>query len=517
MPAGEQVALEPALAQVLREHLGDPADLGDALVGRHQVAEELPVRRLEHGLEAVGRGLVRGHHPEVVRVHPDHVAQPRPQHGDGADGAGAGLGDVHRVIGELGQPQVAQQLAAVGVRGGAHPLRAVRVERAQLGDQPALAVEQLLRPVRPEPLLELGAVCGVVAGLRQRHLVRAPRALDELAVHLVRPRPALRSAQDERGPAWPVDPPLGVELLLGVGPDPGDLGDDLVQRRGHPLVDGHGVFAVEPALDDVGPVAVPLQLVEQLLLGDPGHHRRVGDLVAVEVQDRQHGAVVDRVQELVRLPRPGQRTGLGLAVADHAGDQQVRVVERRAVGVRERVAELAALVDRARGLRRGVAGDAAGEGELPEQRLHALGVVGDVRVPLRVGALQVRRRHHARAAVPGAGDVERVEVVADDDAVEVRPQERQARGGAPVPEQPGLDVLGRERLAQERVVHQVDLPDGQVVRGAPPGVEPAEVVGGRGARSSALRVRLRSWSSGRLLLWVGDGCSRAGVLHPTPT
>jgi hypothetical protein len=117
-----------------------------------------------------------------------------------------------------------------------------------------------------------------------------------------------RTSAGQRGRSTPT---LGVELRLGVGADPGDLGDDLVQRRGHPLVDGHGVF-VPPALDHVGPVAVPLQLLEQLLLGDPGHHRRVGDLVAVEVQDRQHGAVVDRVDELVRLPRPGQRAGLGL-------------------------------------------------------------------------------------------------------------------------------------------------------------------------------------------------------------
>ena len=68
------------------------------------------------------------------------------------------------------------------------------------------------------------------------------------------------------------------------------------------------------------------------------------------------------------MPARRERPGLGLAVADHAGDQEVGVVERRAKGVRERVAELAALVDRAGRLGRGVARDAAGEGELPEER-----------------------------------------------------------------------------------------------------------------------------------------------------
>ena len=58
------------------------------------------------------------------------------------------------------------------------------------------------------------------------------------------------------------------------------------------------------------------------------------------------------------MPAGGQRSGLGLAVADDAGDDQVGVVERRAEGVAEAVAELAPLVDRARGLGGDVAGDA---------------------------------------------------------------------------------------------------------------------------------------------------------------
>src|SRR3546814_18892483 len=71
--------------------------------------------------------------------------------------------------------------------------------------------------------------------------------------------------------------------------------------------------------------------------------------------------------DLVRVPGGGQRTGLRLAVTDDAGDHDVRVVERRSEGVGQRVAELSALVDRTRHLRRDVARDAAGDGELPEQ------------------------------------------------------------------------------------------------------------------------------------------------------
>ena len=52
----------------------------------------------------------------------------------------------------------------------------------------------------------------------------------------------------------------------------------------------------------------------------------------------------------------------------------------------------------------------------------------------------------------------------------------QARRRAPVAEQPRLDVLPLQRLLQERVVEQIDLPDREVVGGPPVGVELAELV-----------------------------------------
>ena len=49
------------------------------------------------------------------------------------------------------------------------------------------------------------------------------------------------------------------------------------------------------------------------------------------------------------------------------------------------------------------------------------------------------------------------------------------------PEQPRLDVLGGQRLSQQRVVEQVDLPDGEVVRGSPVGVQLGELLLGQRA------------------------------------
>src|SRR4029079_17121718 len=99
-----------------------------------------------------------------------------------------------------------------------------------------------------------------------------------------------------------------------------------------------------------------------------------------------------------------------------------------------------------------------------------------------------------RAAVPGTGDEYRVEVPLEDRAVHVRVEQVHAGRGAPAPEQPRLDVLEGQGLAQERIVEQVDLPDGEVVRRPPPAVEATQLFRGKP------RV---------MALW-GDGC----VKHP---
>src|SRR5207244_4248866 len=49
---------------------------------------------------------------------------------------------------------------------------------------------------------------------------------------------------------------------------------------------------------------------------------------------------------------------------------------------------------------------------------------------------------------------------------------------SPVAEEPRLHVGGRERAPQERVVVEVDLPDGEVVRRPPVGVHPVQQVVG---------------------------------------
>ena len=72
----------------------------------------------------------------------------------------------------------------------------------------------------------------------------------------------------------------------------------------------------------------------ELVAGNARQHGGAGNLVAVQVQDGQHGAVVDRVEELVRVPAGGERTGLRFAIADDTGNEQLGIVKGRAERVR---------------------------------------------------------------------------------------------------------------------------------------------------------------------------------------
>src|SRR5437867_8493812 len=88
----------------------------------------------------------------------------------------------------------------------------------------------------------------------------------------------------------------------------------------------------------------------------------------------------------------------------------------------------------------------------------------------------LRVREERRAPVTGTGQVDHVCIDVPDEAVQVDVDEAQARGRPPVAEEPGLHVLGPQRLTEKRVLLEVYLPDGEIVRGTPVGVEGEERV-----------------------------------------
>src|SRR5438552_655122 len=140
------------------------------------------------------------------------------------------------------------------------------------------------------------------------------------------------------------------------------------------------------------------------------------------------------------MPRGGQRSGFRLAIADDAGDGEIGIVEHRSECVTERIAQFAALMDRARALWRCMAGNSSWKRKLNEE-LAQPGLIGaDVWIDLAVGALEISVGHDSRAAVPRAGDINHVEVVFLDDPVQMHVNEVLPGGRTPMAQQHMLHV-----------------------------------------------------------------------------
>src|SRR2546421_10580362 len=108
------------------------------------------------------------------------------------------------------------------------------------------------------------------------------------------------------------------------------------------------------------------------------------------------------------MPARRQRSSLCLAVPDDAEDIELRVVEGGAIGVDQRIAQLATFMNRSWSFRRGVARDAARKRELAEQLLQTVQITSDAGIGLAVGSLEVGVGDHRRTAVAGAADEDRV-------------------------------------------------------------------------------------------------------------
>ena len=471
--SGEDVSFEPAFEGVLGEHLHDAAvgsDVGSVGVLGEDLGHPCLGAGLVDDLKAVGCGLVGAEDAEAGHVLAHDVAEEAAEGVGGGDFSLAGLFDVDGVLAEVGKLEGLAQKAAVGVGIAADAVGAPGGELAELFDQAAIFVEELVGPVALHPLLELLEVLGAGFGIEDRNLVCAPEAFDLVAVDLFGAGPALGGAEDDHWPARA----LGGFGFAAAGPglDVADLGDAALGDLGHGVVHQLGVVA----LDEVGGPAVAAEEGFELFVRDAGEDGGVCNLVAVEVKDGKDGSVADGVEELVGVPAGGERAGLGLAVADDYGDDEVGVVEGRAEAVGERVAELAALVDGAGGLRGAVASDAAGEGELLEELLHSGFVFALVGVDLGVDAFEIAVGEDGGSSVAGAGEVDQVEVVLLDEPVEMHPGEGLAGVGAPVAEQAVLDVLGLEGLAEEGVLLQVEHAGAEVVAGTPVSVHLAQLI-----------------------------------------
>ena len=103
--------------------------------------------------------------------------------------------------------------------------------------------------------------------------------------------------------------------------------------------------------DEIGDIAIAAKEVIQLVVTDTGQDCRICDLVAVQMENGQDDAVGEGVEKFVRMPTGRQRAGFRFTIAHDTGNEQVRIIERRAERMLQRVTQLATLVNRPRCLR----------------------------------------------------------------------------------------------------------------------------------------------------------------------
>jgi hypothetical protein len=149
----------------------------DPAVGREMVVEGIwlrdpgAIRGGEDVAEPVGSGLVRPEEAEVLSVAGDDVAEEAAEHTCRLAERRRRLLDLDRVVAKVGQNEIMQQEAAVRVRVGAHPAIANRSQGGELGQQPALRVEELVGAVAAHPVLEPPELVCAFSDAGERHLV----------------------------------------------------------------------------------------------------------------------------------------------------------------------------------------------------------------------------------------------------------------------------------------------------------------------------------------------------------
>lgn len=208
---------------------------------------------------------------------------------------------------------------------GTHPSVPRRVQNADLFDRFPGVVEELLRAVAAQPVLQDLPVAIVFPCRTEGNLVGAPGPFHVLPVHFGRAGPSFGGTQHNHRPAGP----FRLSAFVGTVLDLPNVIKTGVQCSGEILVH---LFRIV-TLNVVGSMPVAAQQVVQLVMVNPCQDGGTSDLVAIEVQDRQNGSVACGIHELIGVPAGCQRAGFRLPVAHHGRNNKVGVVEGCPVGV----------------------------------------------------------------------------------------------------------------------------------------------------------------------------------------
>ena len=119
------------------------------------------------------------------------------------------------------------------------------------------------------------------------------------------------------------------------------------------------------------------------------------------------------------MPAGSQCSRFSLPIAYHTGNQQVWIVENGTVSMYQRITQFTAFMDGTGRFRRDMTGYSSGKRKLFEQLFHTRFVRGNIGVDFAVGSFQIGIGHQAWSTVSWACNVDDVQVVLFDDAVEV--------------------------------------------------------------------------------------------------
>ena len=281
------------------------------IVDRNRRADAATSRSVENRIQAVRIRFIGAEQAKIFRIEFDHVTKKFTELAGSFGDHLPGGRNFQRVVGEVGKRQGIQKAAAIGMRAGSHAASALGREVLQFGNELAIGVKKLLGMIASHPGFEHAQVRRAFANGGERNLVRAESALDGKPVHFFRARPALRCAQNDHRPNR--DFACGI-FLAGVGLESREFPDS--RRRELPRIAGDVRRVV--AFNEIGVVSVAAVELFEFAVRGASLDRGPGNFVAVEMQNRKHGAIAHGIQKPIGLPASFERTGFRLAVAHDA-------------------------------------------------------------------------------------------------------------------------------------------------------------------------------------------------------
>src|SRR5579872_2281947 len=124
-----------------------------------------------------------------------------------------------------------------------------------------------------------------------------------------------------------------------------------------------------------------------------------------------------------------------------------------------------------------MAANSPGKRKLLEELVQALGVLALIRVDLGISSFEIRVSESRWGAMSRARDVNHVQIVFFDEAVQMDPDETLTRIGSPMPDQTLLKVFELQGLSQQRVFAQIQHAKRKIIACAPIGIDLAKLIG----------------------------------------